>query len=90
VSERLLTLERIIEVALTVGVLVSAALLFAGLALGAPAALRWGIVLLLFTPVARVVVVTIGLLSHKDWLFGFISLFVLAVLFSGMFVGGKL
>lgn len=87
---RLFTLERVIEAALSAGVLVSAALLFAGLALGNPGLLRWGIVILLSTPVARVVVVTLGLLTHRDWLFGLISLFVLLVLFSGVLVGGRL
>lgn len=86
-SEPLATLERAIEVALTVGVAVSGLLLLAGLSLGAPTPLRLGILLLMFTPVARVLVVTVGLFAQRDWLFGATSLFVLAVLASGVWVG---
>lgn len=83
-------LERVIEALLTSGLLASATLLLIGLALGAPSALRWGILLLLLTPVARVVVLTLGLLLARDWLFGFVSLFVLLVLASGIAVSARL
>jgi hypothetical protein len=83
-------LERAIEVALTAGLAASAALLLAGLVGGWGEGLRWGILLLMLTPVARVVVLTLGLFLKRDWLFGFVSLFVLAVLCSGMFVSLRL
>jgi len=83
-------LERVIEASLTAGLLGSATLLLIGLAAGAPSALRWGILLLLLTPVARVVVLTLGLLLARDWLFGFVSLFVLLVLTSGIVVSARL
>jgi len=38
----------------------------------------------MFTPVARVVVVTAGLLRARDWLFSALALMVLAVLAAGM------
>ena len=79
-------LERAIEAALTAGLVASAALLFVGLAGGWAEGMRWGVLVLLLTPVARVVVLTCGLFLARDWLFGFVSLFVLAVLLSGMFV----
>ncbi|HEY7514903.1 MAG TPA: DUF1634 domain-containing protein, partial [Vicinamibacteria bacterium] len=67
----------------------SALLLLAGLA-GWREGLRLGIVLLLLTPVARVLVVTVGLVLARDWLFGLVSSFVLAVLLSGMFVSFRI
>ena len=86
-SEGLRALERAIEVALTTGVAVSGLLLVAGLLLGTPEPLRWGILLLMATPVVRVVIVTLGLLYERDWTFGLLSFFVLAVLGSGIWVG---
>ena len=86
-SEGLRALERAIEVALTAGVALSGLLLVAGLLLGAPEPLRWGVLLLMATPVVRVVVVTLGLLYARDWTFGLLSFFVLAVLGSGIWVG---
>ncbi len=83
-------LERRIEAALSVGLGASTLLLLAGLLLAREPVLRWGIVLLMFTPVARVVVVTIGLLHQRDWPFAAVSLFVLGVLLSGMAVAARL
>ncbi len=68
------------------GLAVSAALLVAGLALGRADLLRWGILVLMTTPVARVVVVTIGMLRERDWLFAAVSLWILAVLGSSVYV----
>jgi uncharacterized membrane protein len=79
-------LERAVEVVLTVGLVVSGLLLLAGLLLGRAALLRYGILILMATPVGRVVVVTLGLFSQKDWVFGLISLWILLVIVSGMFV----
>jgi len=83
-------LERAIEVALTGGVALSGMLLVAGLALGAPGPLWWGVLLLILTPVVRVVVVTIGLILDHDWLFAAVSLFVLAVLLASVHVAGRI
>lgn len=79
-------LDRTIEVVLMGGLAVSAALLVAGLALGRADLLRWGILVLMTTPVARVVVVTIGMLRERDWLFAAVSLWILAVLGSSVYV----
>jgi uncharacterized membrane protein len=86
VTGRIEQLEDVIEKALTAGLALSTGLLLAGLILDAPGPLRWGIVLLMLTPVARVAVVTVGLALERDWLFTLVSLFVLAVLASGMWV----
>jgi uncharacterized membrane protein len=86
VTGRIEHLEDLIEKALTVGLAVSTVLLLAGLVLGASAPLRWGILLLMLTPVARVALVTVGLALESDWLFTLVSLFVLAVLASGIWV----
>ena len=80
------SLDRAIEAVLTAGVLASGGLLLAGFAFGREGLLRWGILLLMATPVARVVVVTLGLLHEKDWLFTLVSLWILAVLASGITV----
>ena len=83
-------LERAIEAGLAAGLLMSALLLVVGLAGRSPAALRAGILLLMLTPVARVLILTVGLLLARDWLFGLVSLFVLTVLVSGMFMALRL
>ena len=79
-------LDRTIEVVLMGGLAVSAAFLVAGLSLGRADFLRWGILVLMTTPVARVVVVTIGMLRERDWLFAAVSLWILAVLGSSVYV----
>jgi uncharacterized membrane protein len=90
VSSRIRTRERIVEAALTAGVGVSGLLLVAGLVLGSNAPLWWGVLLLIATPVVRVLVVTVGLILDHDWLFASVSLFVLGVLLSSVYVSGRL
>lgn len=89
-SSRIRTLERIVEAALTAGVAGSGLLLVAGLVLGSAAPLWWGVLLLILTPVVRVLVVTVGLILDHDWLFASVSLFVLGVLLSSVYVSGRL
>jgi len=69
---------------LTAGLMASAMSLLAGLALGRPGAMRAGLMLLMLTPVVRVVILTVGLFVRRDWLFALVSLFVLSVLLSGI------
>ena len=83
-------LERAVEAVLGVGLAASTALLMAGLLLGAEAPLRAGVVLLMFTPVVRVVVVAASLLRARDWLFSALALAVLGVLAAGMRVAARL
>lgn len=83
-------LERAIEAALSGGVLVSGLLLLAGLATARTGLLRSGVVLLMLTPVARVLVMTVGLFHERDYLFGALSLWILAVLASGIWVSVRL
>lgn len=83
-------LERAAEAALGLGLGASTLLLAVGLLSNLDAVLELGIVLLMFTPVARVVVVTIGLLHERDWRFALASLVVLAILVSGMTVAARL
>jgi uncharacterized membrane protein len=85
VSEGPTGLERTIEVVLTAGLLASGGLLLAGLALERDLLLKWGILILMATPVARVVVVTVGLLRERDWLFASVSFWILAVLGSSIY-----
>ncbi len=84
---RLERLEDTIELALTVGLGVSTVLLLVGLIAGSDTALRWGVLLLMLTPVARVAVVTVGLALERDWTFTLVSFFVLAILLAGIWVG---
>lgn len=79
-----LSLVRVVEVVLSLGVAASGALLLLGLVSGGEAVLRIGIVLLMLTPVARVAVMTFGLFQEGDRRFGFVSLAVLAVLVTGI------
>jgi uncharacterized membrane protein len=83
-------LERAIASALTAGLVASASLLLTGLAGGWGEGLRWGTALLLLTPVAGVVVLTVGLFLAREWLFGLVSLFVLVVLLSGIHVSFRI
>jgi uncharacterized membrane protein len=79
-------LDLLVEGVLTAGLLASAALLIDGLARGDQSALHLGFVLLVGTPIARVVVVTLGLLFERDWLFALVSFWVLVVLGSSAWV----
>jgi uncharacterized membrane protein len=74
------TLERAVELALSVGVATSAVLLLTGLFAQSPLVLKAGVLLLMCTPVARVVVLTAGLFLEGDRRFGLVSLVVLAIL----------
>lgn len=80
-------LDRVIEIALTVGLLASGMLLVLGLVWDQPTTLRAGIVILMGTPVLRVVVVAVGLALERDWAFVAISLWILGVLLSSLHVG---
>jgi uncharacterized membrane protein len=86
VSDMASRLERAIEATLTIGLAASASLLLAGMGLDSPSLLRAGIVLLVLTPVARVVAVTAGLLYARDWPFALLSLAVLTVIASSALV----
>jgi uncharacterized membrane protein len=86
VTDKIVTLEQVVEGVLTFALLVASALLLLGLLRGEDLALRAGILVLLFTPVTRVVLVTAGLLRVRDYLFGGLSAFVLAVLASSIWV----
>lgn len=77
-------LEKLIEAVLGAGLALSAALLGAGLLLGRAELLRLGLLLLMSTPAARVVVLTFGLLAERDWLFALVSFWILAVLASSL------
>jgi len=90
VNENATGLEKTIEVVLTLGLAASALLLVLGLALGHPHLLQAGILLLMLTPVARVVVVTVGLFHEGDRLFGFVSLGILMVLITSVAVAARL
>lgn len=77
-------LETSVERVLTAGVVASGALLLFGLSLGSEPLLRAGVVLLMLTPVVRVLVLTLGLFREGDLRFGLVSLAVLAILVTGI------
>jgi uncharacterized membrane protein len=85
-ARKVVTLEQVVEGVLTLSLVSAGGLLVAGLLRGQEDVLRAGIVILLFTPVARVVLVTAGLLRARDYLFGALSAFVLTVLASSIWV----
>jgi uncharacterized membrane protein len=78
-------MEISIEVALAGGILLSAALMAWGLLAPSGAALRWGLLLLMVTPVVRVVIMVIGLFEQRDLAFGALSLVILSVLASSFY-----
>jgi len=84
VSAKVGRLETSVERVLTAGVVASGALLLLGLSLGSEPLLRIGVVLLMLTPVVRVLVLTLGLFREGDRRFGFVSLAVLAILVTGI------
>jgi len=79
-------LENTIGLVLRAGVVASSIALAAGLALelmdvpGAPRLLNAGIVMLLATPVARVVVSIVEYIRERDWTFATLTAIVLAEL----------
>lgn len=77
-------LDRLVEGLLSVGVVLAGLLLLAGLLRHDPALLRGGLLLLMFTPVSRVVVVTVALFAQRDWAFAAMSLWILLVLLSSL------
>ena len=88
--ERIRSLERAVEAALALGLLAATLLLVGGLGLDQEAWLRAGILLLMFTPVVRVLLVTLGLAHAREWRFAAVSALVLGVLAAGMAVGARL
>jgi len=80
-----MTLERLVGIVLRAGVIASSACLAVGLLLalatgGSAAALTLlnvGIVILLATPVARVVVSTVQYVREQDWVFAGLTIVVL-------------
>ena len=81
------TLRHAVEGALTAGLVSSGIALVLGLTMGSSATLRVGSMLLILTPVARVVVVTAGMFLEGDFLFGIVSTFVLTVLGMSAWLG---
>jgi uncharacterized membrane protein len=89
-------LEAAIGRVLRLGVLASSACLGAGLAIAlalagtrlASGLLTTGLVILLATPAARVVVSTINYARQRDWLFVVLTLTVLAELIAGTIAAG--
>jgi uncharacterized membrane protein len=84
VSAKVGRLETSVERVLTAGVVASGTLLLVGLSLASEPLLRAGVVLLMLTPVVRVLVLTLGLFREGDLRFGLVSLAVLAILVAGI------
>ena len=89
-SERLRSVERAVEGVLVVGLIGATLLLIGGMLSIREALLRYGILLLMFTPVVSVVVITIELFHEREWRFAAVSALVLAVLVSGILVAARL
>ena len=80
-------LSRWLEAILSVGLVASAGILLAGLVRGSDATLRAGLVVLVATPVTRVLAVACGFAYARDWLFASLSFVVLARLSAGAWLG---
>lgn len=83
-------LDGAVEVVLTLGLALSGLLLLAGLLAGQGRLLWAGMLVLLLTPAARVVVVTVGLVQRRDWVFALVSIWILGVLASSFYVAARL
>ena len=83
-------LDRVVEVVLTAGLCASALLLLAGLLAQRHGLLWTGVLVLLLTPVARVIVVTIGFIDRQDWVFAAVSVWILGVLCFSFYVAARL
>lgn len=83
-------LDRVVEVVLTAGLGASALLLLIGLMTAQQGLLWAGVLVMLLTPVARVIVVTIGFIDRQDWVFTAVSLWILGVLCFSFFVAARL
>jgi hypothetical protein len=90
VNDNASALDKTIEVVLTLGLAASAGLLALGLFLGHPGVLQAGILLLMLTPVARVVVVTVVLFDEGDRFFATVSLGILLALIGSVTVAARL
>ncbi len=89
-NEKASALDKTIEAVLTLGLAGSAALLTLGLFLGRSGLLQAGVLMLMLTPLARVVVVTVVLFDEGDRFFGTVSLGILLVLIGSVVVAVRL
>jgi len=87
-------IELVLARLLRIGSLIAAALLAAGIlamVLGqtgfAPRLITAGLLVLLGTPIMRVLVAAVIFVREKDWYFAFFSLVVLCALAAGVFFG---
>ena len=88
-------LERVLGRILRIGSLASTAILTVGLGLAlaapasavGPAVIRAGLLVLLATPVARVVASVIEYTSDRDWLFAGLTSIVLAIILGSLLAG---
>jgi uncharacterized membrane protein len=77
-------IERILGSLLRAGVISAAGVVIVGGALSEPDIIRFGLLLLVGTPVVRVVFSVIAFALERDWLYVWITLIVLAVLAYGL------
>lgn len=77
-------MELILSTLLRAGVILAAGVVIAGVALSRPPVIQWGLILLIATPVARVVLSVVSFAIERDWLYVSITLVVLAVLAYGL------
>ena len=79
-----------LETAFTAGLIVGGLLLVAGLALGSPRSLTAGLLVVMVTPVAGAVIVTIGMVLRRDWTFALVSAAILLVLASSLYTAARI
>ena len=88
-----LTLGRLLGIGVTISSLTLGAGLLAALTLGASGVttflLTAGVLLLLATPVTRVVVSSVGYARRRDWLFVVLTLIVLAELIASIIAAAR-
>jgi uncharacterized membrane protein len=90
-------LEHVVGVVLRIGALVSTAILALGLAVAlarpssaaGPAVIRAGLLVLLATPVARVIASVLDYARDRDWLFAALTFIVLVIVLGSLIVGAR-
>jgi uncharacterized membrane protein len=80
-----MTLYRLLRMVYTAALAIAGPLLLAGLALGAPALLEAGVLVVMTTPVVGVVIVAGAMVKARDWTYAAVALAVIAILGSSLY-----
>lgn len=83
-------LARVLRIVYSAALAAAGPLLLAGLALGSPALLNAGVLVVMATPVVGAVIVTGAMALERDWPFTGVAVIVLAILGSSLYAAAHL